>query len=70
MVARNEPVDKIKSSASEFNEEKSGKYVISGVHHRFFLQDGSYKTYLNLVRNFRGSIVPSQQNPVNSEEAT
>ena len=70
MVARNEPVDKIKSSASEFNEEKSGKYVISSVHHRFFLQDGSYKTYLNLVRNFRGSIVPSQQNPVNSEEAT
>ncbi len=54
MVARNEPVDKIKSSASEFNEEKSGKYVISSVHHRFFLQDGSYKTYLNLVRNFRG----------------
>ena len=59
MVTKNEPDTKFFQSDPDFNEEKSGKYLISGLQHRFFLVDGSYKTYATLVRNFRGLPVPS-----------
>ena len=64
MVQKNEPDTKFISSGSDFNQEKSGKYLISGLHHRFFLVDGSYKTYATLIRNFRGLPVPEQQSKV------
>ena len=63
-VTKNEPDKKIIESGSDFNEEKSGKYLISSIHHRFFMVDGSYKTYVTLVRNFRGKPVPKQQQKV------
>ena len=64
IVTKNEPDSKILSSGSDFNEEKSGKYLISSIQHRFFMVDGSYKTYVTLVRNFRGKSVPQQQEKV------
>ena len=63
-VTKNEPDKKIIESGSDLNEEKSGKYLISSIHHRFFMVDGSYKTYVTLVRNFRGKPVPKQQQKV------
>ena len=64
IVTKNEPDTKILSSGSDFNEEKSGRYLISSIQHRFFMLDGSYKTFVTLVRNFRGKPVPQQQGKV------
>jgi hypothetical protein len=64
IVTKNEPDTKILSSGSDFNEEKSGRYLISSIQHRFFMLDGSYKTFVTLVRNFRGRPVPQQQGKV------
>ena len=64
IVQKNEPDSKLRSSSTDFNEEKSGRYLISGLHHRFFLVSGTHKTYATLVRNFRGQQVPQQQQKV------
>ena len=64
MVQKNEPDSKLKSTVSDFNQEKSGRYLISGLHHRFFLVSGTHKTIATLVRNFRGLEVPSRQEKV------
>ena len=64
MVQRNEPDSKLQSAASDFNPEKSGRYLISAIHHRFFLVTGTHKTYATLIRNFRGQAVPQQQEKV------
>ena len=64
MVQKNEPDSKLKSTVSDFNQEKSGRYLISCLHHRFFLVSGTHKTIATLVRNFRGLEVPSRQEKV------
>ena len=63
-IQKNEPDSKMQTSASDYNEEKSGRYLISGLHHRFFLVTGTHKTYATLIRNFRGKQVPQTQQRV------
>jgi hypothetical protein len=46
---------------SEFDEEKSGVYLIKSLHNKFYFpSDGKteMKTSLQCVRNFRGEVVP------------
>jgi hypothetical protein len=62
-LQKNEP--DLSITESEFDDEKSGLYLIKSLHHKFYFpndQKIELKTALQCVRNFRGQPVPDTVN--------